>query len=73
MIMALGMRAIRKLAKIQNLIGKVVGPNGTPEKINSAEIKKEKQPGEIFARLITYFMFIRVEKKRRNIHPFQQV
>ena len=73
MIMALGMRAIRKLAKMQNLIGKVVGPNGTPEKINRAEIKKEKQPAEIFARLITYFMFIRVEKKIINIHPFPQV
>jgi hypothetical protein len=30
----------------------VVGPNGTPEKGNRAEIKKEKQPGEIFAMIL---------------------
>jgi hypothetical protein len=57
MIMAAGRKEIRKLAKKQKIIGKVVGPNGTPEKgINNAETKEKKQAGEIFAGLNTFLM-----------------
>lgn len=49
-LLAEGRKLIRKMARKQKLIGKVVGKNGTPEKgPESAEGEGKKQAGEIFA------------------------
>jgi hypothetical protein len=46
-VISSGRKKIRKLAKQQNLIGKVVGPNGTPEKPCASASASSQPAGEI--------------------------